>query len=499
MEEKIIPFIEKHGLLAVGDRVMVAVSGGPDSLALLHFLVQNRKRWQLDILAVHLNHQFRGKEADEDEQVVGELCQKWGIPYISKRMDVAGFAKTHKLGKQVAARECRYQFFEEVAKREGYAKVALGHHADDQIETVLMRLVRGSGLAGLCGIPIVRETASYTVIRPLLPVSKAEIEAYCQRHHLEPRRDVSNDSDEYTRNYVRHHLLPHLVHLNPNIHQVISDMTATLQEENEYIEKETRKFLKEVIEEERKEALTISLSSFLNVPLPLQRRLILLLLSYLPVSLKDWGKVHIDSLLKLFHSKEGNKQLHLPNQVVVTKAYQQAHFRRQPVKAKEELAYQLELPSPGEYALVLPKLQVQLTELSVKEKTSLILKKELANLAEPCYIALFDIDKLKWPLLLRNRRPGDRIQPLGMAGHQKVKDIFINEKIPQAARTTWPLLADRERILWLPGLKRSNWAQVTADTQRILKVKINVFEEDLLRAGRFAGNYHHGRSIEPKD
>lgn len=482
VEQKILELIKKEELIRPKERVLIAVSGGPDSLALLHWLVGIREEWQLNLLAVHLNHQFRGEEADQDEAFVQEICQAWELPCLSKRMDVASFARKRQLGNQEAARICRYQFFEEVAKEYGYPKVALAHHADDQLETVLMRLIRGTGLKGLSGIPILRETEHYTIIRPFLAVTKQEIEDYCKRHQLEPRIDPSNQSDHYTRNYIRHHLIPHIVHLNTNVHQIVTEMTETLRLENEYIESESRRYLSTVLRSQSEDKIAICLSSFLKVPLPLQRRLILLLLSYLPISRSFWNKVHIEAIFNLFHSTNGYKRLHLPEAILVTKEYNHVQISKlDSSEDKKHRDYLEELPACGEYRLTSPSLLVQISIWDRKDVTQAATS-FMDEEDKQIHVAWFDAEQLHLPIILRNRRPGDKIQPLGMEGHKKVKDIFIDEKIPHAARQIWPIFTQGDQLIWIPGLKRSNRAKVTKETEKLLKVEIEMFEEDLLRA-----------------
>lgn len=470
----------QYNLLTNGDCLLVAVSGGPDSMALLHLLKTVQSKWNLKLMAVHLNHQFRGEEADQDQLYVEAMCKDWNITCITKKMDVALYAKENKLSKQVAARECRYQFFEELAKEYNYYKVAVAHHADDQLETVMMRFIRGAGLQGLSGMPMQRETDNYTIIRPLLTVTKEQIEAYCKDHHIQPRLDRSNESDDYTRNYIRHHLVPPIVQLNPNIHQIVTEMTETFRLENEYIEEQSKRYAQQVIRSKTEDSITIDLSSFLEVPLPLQRRLILLLLSYLPISRTSWSKIHIDYILSVTTQKKGQKRIHLPDNILLWKEYDQIMITNRQIEREEKVTtgYVQNLPMEGECFLTKPHIKVKITKLANQRFSSpQKMHVHKAEYKQPLR-ATFDADLLCFPLQIRNRLPGDKIQPLGMDGHKKVKDIFIDEKIPVSLRHEWPILTDQESIIWIPGLKRTERAKVTENTKNVVTIEIEEFEED---------------------
>jgi tRNA(Ile)-lysidine synthase len=472
MELDILDHIKKHDLLQDGDRVLIAVSGGPDSMALLHWFWENRRRWDLTLRAIHLNHQFRGDEADGDQQYVEHICEKWGIPCSSRKVDVSHYAKEHHLSKQVAARECRYHYFEEVARELGYNKLALAHHGDDQLETVLMRFIRGAGLSGLSGIPAIRQTDVYHIIRPFMPLSKEQLESYCQNHHISPRIDQSNLSDDYTRNQIRRHLVPQLVQLNPKLHQVVEEMTDTLALEDRFLEDVTKNYVDQVIESQKLNKLTINLIFFQQVPLPLQRRLILLLLSYLSTKRSDWNKIHIEQILDLTKKNHGSKKVDLPNQVTAIKEYHYLYLIQEKgsAEAKELKTYEEYLPSEGEFSSEHIPLKVSISTHTISSLTENLKEQPLSAFT---YVASFDAEQIAFPLMVRNRLTGDKIQPLGMGGHKKVKDIFIDHKIPLSQRHGWPLIVDQEAIIWIPGLKRADRGKITERTKRLITITVD--------------------------
>jgi tRNA(Ile)-lysidine synthase len=477
MELDVLKHIKKHMLLQEGDRVLIAVSGGPDSMALLHWLWQNRKRWNLTLRAVHVNHQFRGTEADADQAYVEQICQAWAIPCSSQKINVPLYAKEHQLSKQVAARECRYHYFEQVAKELDFHKLALAHHSDDQVETVLMRFVRGAGLAGLSGIPTVRETGAYRIIRPFMTLRKEQIESYCLRQQLSPRIDQSNLSDDYTRNQIRHYLVPQLLELNPQLHGVVQEMTDTFALEDQFLDALAKKYVEQVIESRKLNKLTINLTFFQEVPLPLQRRLILLLLSYLSIKRSDWNKIHITSILEIIKKDHGSKRIDLPNQVTAIKEYQYLQFVQKEKRTveKEQALFEQLLPSEGELYLETLPYKITVTKRPFSSATE-----DWTTTHRPSaytFTASFDADQLSFPLKVRNRRGGDQIQPIGMDGHKKVKDIFIDQKIPVSQRLGWPFIVDQEVILWIPGLKRADRGKVTETTKNIITMTVEKIRE----------------------
>jgi tRNA(Ile)-lysidine synthase len=486
MEQSIHKLIQRASLLQKKDRVLVAVSGGPDSMALLHWLIAHQGLWELELMAVHLNHGFRGAEADADQVYVETVCASWDVPCLTKKLDVNRYAKENQLSKQVAARECRYSFFDEVAEGYHMNKLAMAHHGDDQIETVLMRLVRGAGLSGLSGIPVQRQTSQYTIIRPLMGVSKAQVEEYCRQMKIEPRLDQSNLKDDYIRNKLRHHVLPYLQELNPNIHQVIHEVTETLREEDSFLEDLAEKSLKQVIESESWNRISMNLPIFQTIALPLQRRVILLILNYLIQSHSHWSKVHIDLIIQLIRTEYGSKQIHLPHGITVVREYDHVYILKDYMPSHQKDSYEYVIDKEGEIHLAdhSIRMMIEINERNnsaYHEKRPEKLDKETNGYAlRRTDVAHFDAQTVSFPLVLRTRKPGDRIQPLGMEGYKKVKDIFIDEKVPPIERTQWPLLADQEGILWIPGLKRANRGKVVEATTEIMTIS---FITDKLREG----------------
>lgn len=479
IDERILAEIDRHRLLSPKDRVVVGVSGGPDSVMLLHWLYRYQKRWQLSLFAVHLNHQLR-PEADEEEEYVLRLCRTLNIPCLTSKRDVGELARKEKLSIQVAARRCRYELFTQVAEEKGFNKLALAHHGDDQVETVLMRLVRGAGPGGLAGMRVRRKLApDLELIRPLLGLTKEEIEAYCRHFGLEPRLDQSNLKDDYTRNWVRHHLLPKMKELNPNLVQAVYQLTQLLAEDVQYLDHLAEEALKDLNAVYEPNLIRVKRASLVQLPSPLQRRVIQLLLSYL-LDFNPLEKVHVDAVCRLIESGEGEKEVHLPAHIIVRRQYQDLLFLRQPADGnlaeKQREGYAFFISQPGTYHF--EGLPFTLTLTAGKTPAGPKEKGEGSG-AGSTFVASFDKDRLALPLVIRSRQPGDKIQPLGMQGHSKVKEVLINHKVPRSVRPIYPLVADQKGVLWIPGLVRSERAKLTDETKETYTLSIR-FREGFL-------------------
>lgn len=507
LNKQIGHYAHKFRMLEPGDRVLVAVSGGADSLLLLHWLHTQQQPLSLHIMVAHYHHSFRGQEADDDERAVHRFCADRHLPCLSQKGDVSAYAREHKRSKQVAARECRYHFFDEMIRQHQMNKLALGHHADDQIETILMRFVRGAGLTGLAGISPVRRAEGYEMIRPLLTLDKDQIVSGCRLLGFSTQNDSSNKDKSMPRNLVRHDIVPHLKQMNPHLPHVVQDMSELLQEEDRYLQQMAKLSMDEVIVSSEESLIIVSAKKLRQSDIALQRRVILLLLSYINKSSRDlWQRIHIDQIIKLVqHQGAGSKYLDLPQSIVVSVVYDelriakqtrslekkskqnQAFFHKHNMKAfRSDYDYKMPIDNNIHVRFSIGQLFCEQIELAEDQGLIKNLTTELAGTsstdplsnADKAFVALFDIDEMLGPLQLRNRRQGDRMTLLGMTGSKKVKDIFIDSKIEPAKRQLWPIIADQKQILWLPGIKRSSGAPLTNVSRHVLKVTVLLDEED---------------------
>ncbi|KHD85035.1 tRNA lysidine(34) synthetase TilS [Bacillus ginsengihumi] len=440
-EVKVKRFIRKHDLIKRNDRLLVAVSGGPDSLALLHYLVKKREDYGIEVIAAHLDHMIRGEESYQDLLFVETFCKQLQVNCISKRIPILEKLKDSSLGIEGTARDYRYSFLKEVMEETNANRVAFGHHGDDQIETVLMRLTRGTSEKGRAGIPLRRPFFQGEIIRPLLCLEKREIEEYCHFYRLQPRIDESNFSLEYTRNRFRSIVVPFLKEENPHAHDHFQRFSEELLEDEAFLQGLTETAVKEVIKKETDKVI-MELSKFENMPLPLQRRGIHLILNYLYNESSSYiNSEHTDAIFRLISSSHPSGEIDLPLGLKVYKTYNKCVFTFKPKKIVDtyefELRENMEVNLPNGYRMKLEK-------------------KEFSYSFTKQNMLLLHVKDVHMPLIIRNRKPGDRMKVKGLNGSKKVKDIFIDEKIPKHERDTWPIVVDQTgNILWLPNLKRS--------------------------------------------
>lgn len=445
LEEKVSEFIARHRLVEKGSRILVAVSGGPDSLALLHYLWSIREQYQLTLIAAHVDHMFRGQESYEDLLFVEQCCQSLDIPIEASRMDVPQYMKEAGKSSQVAARECRYSFFKEMMDKHDSDLLALGHHGDDQVETIIMRLMRGSTSEARAGIPVKRNFSQGKIIRPFLVVNKEEINQYCDEKGLKPRQDPSNQKGVYLRNRLRHGVVATLKAENAQVHEHFQRFSEDLRDDEKLLQELTAQRLKTMIDREGTEKIVLSIMPFLRMPNSLQRRGIQLILSYLycdiPPSL---SATHIEQVLLLISKRQPSGVLHFPKGLFVIRSYENCYFQFTPIES-ESYRYVVENPQ----IVTLPgKQQIEVQFIHTMPKQSSYSK-------DSFLLAKGDVT---WPLVIRNRIAGDRMIPKGMTGTKKLKEIFIEEKIPIMDRENWPVVTDHEgEIVWIPRLKKSKW------------------------------------------
>lgn len=441
LKKKVIEFIREHNLIQEGSKLVVGVSGGPDSLALLHFLKQLQQEWNIALIAAHMDHMFRGEESYQDYLFVEAICKDWGILFEGTRADVPAYIEKTGASPQVAARTLRFQFFESVMHKYRATELVLGHHGDDQIETMLMRLSRGATGTARAGIQAKRSFASGKMIRPFLGVTKEQILTYASENGLQPRHDPSNDKNDYVRNRFRHEVVPFLKEENPLVHEHFQRFSEELFEDEGFLQQLAREKMEQVWVERSKDRVIVHIDAVLNMPKPLQKRVLQLILNYLystkPSSL---SALHIKQLVSLFLLQKPSAELNLPEGLIAEKSYQHCIFY---FKKRKNIEYAMPLELPGE--TFLPngyKVKAQYLENVVPVGGNDVI------VISPADVVL--------PLWVRTRKKGDRMSVKGLNGTKKIKDIFINEKIPKFERDSWPIITDQnDQILWLPNLKKS--------------------------------------------
>ncbi len=311
IEEKVLDTIKKYNLIEAKDKVLLGVSGGPDSIAMFYILNKLSKELDFEIFVAHINHGIR-EEATDDEQYVEKWCEKFGVKCFVLHAKVEELAKEEKLGVEETGRKVRYEFFDKVAKEVGANKIAVAHNKNDNAETVIMNILRGSGSKGLCGI----EAKQNNIIRPMIELERSEIEEFCEKEKLEPRIDKTNFENEYTRNKVRNIVIPYIKEeFNPNIVNSLERLSEIMREQEEYIQEETEKQYKNIViseiknDEDEYNIIVLNLKNFNNLPIIIEKKIILLAIQKLFGTVKKIEKIHLEDIIKLCNNNIGNKYL----------------------------------------------------------------------------------------------------------------------------------------------------------------------------------------------
>lgn len=457
--------IRRHNMVAAGDTVVVAVSGGPDSISLLHILYRLREILNINLVVAHLNHQFRDAESDADACFVREIAKCLHIEAYIESRDVSAYCKRHGVSAQVGAREVRYNFLSEVAVKTGASRIALGHHADDQAETILLHLIRGAGSGGLKGMLPVRDNF---FIRPLLAVRRRDIETYCKYHRLATRQDSSNAQTKYMRNRVRFELMPLLESkFNANLVDSLNRLGEICRDEDDYLEKQSANIYYHVRLQSDDNAVVLDKSRLLNCHLSLLRRVVRRAWSEICGDKDDLSYGHIEQILKIINDGGGYRQINLPRGVTCKNCYNQIEFTLN--RDNEEIPfYQHSLKIPGITAI---------PELGIAIGAQILPAGKIGN---PTGLnsgeVLLDYDHLSNPLVVRRRLAGDRFRPLGMEGTVKIKKFFIDQKISRFVRGRIPLVVSGNNIVWVVGLRPGENYKVTDDTSICLRLYINDYD-----------------------
>ena len=460
IKKRFINFITDNELIEKGDRVIVGLSGGPDSICLLHLLNEVREEFKLKIIAVHINHMFRGKEADCDEEYARGMCERLNIPFYAKRIDVADYAKKGGLSSETAGREVRYNYFKEILQKNKMNKVATAHNANDQAETILMRVMRGTGLEGLGGIPVKREGI---YIRPILFMKREEVEKYCIEKDLKPRIDKTNMERIYNRNKVRLDILPYMKsNFNEDVVEAINRMAMLLQMDNQFIQKQVQKYYDEFCVEEHR-TISIKKEAFL-LEESIISRLIRKAINEVCGNKYDLELKHIKDIIQL-QKLETSKKIDLPNGIMAINVYKNINIKsKEKIKIDENNMEELEF-SIEDCLHKEINFQNYVFRFEVVDKN--------INIKDSCLIKYFDYNKIEDNIIIRNRKDGDKIKPLGMSGSKKLKDIFIDMKIPREHRDTIPIIQFGDDIGWIVGLKISEKFKITSETGKVLKIIVD--------------------------
>lgn len=454
-----------------GDSVLMAVSGGPDSVALAHVLLTLAAEYSFQTAFAHLNHCLRGRDSDRDAEFVATMARQLDVPIYAEKMDVRAFQANRRLSLEEAGRMIRYEFYDAIAAKYGFDKIALGHHSDDNAELVLLNLLRGSGPLGLSGIAPVREGR---IVRPLIQLKRDEIIDYLAEKKLKYVNDISNSDPAFVRNKIRHHLMPELqAHYNPKITETLNRLAEIIRAEDQWFDRTLEPVLKQCILSKTPGKINLDLTGCGQITRAVKRRVIRKAIRYVKRDLRRITFFHVDAVVDLIENGPVIGRLNLPDGILVQRDISKLIILKQNGSGGKSDGGESEIaPADYQYTMDAPG------TLYIKEAGASIILCEIDSNDLPdfkkagTHIAFFDWDRLSFPLVVRNLRPGDRFSPLGVRGSQKVKKYFINQKIPALERRKCPLLLSGGNIIWLAGHRIDNAVKLEPQTRRVLKAEL---------------------------
>lgn len=448
MEDRILKSIENYKLIENGDTIIVGASGGPDSQFMIYMLNSLKSQIDFEIILAHLNHLHR-KEARNDENLVRKTAEELNLKFFTRARSMDDYAKKLKLSSEDAGRRLRYEFFNDLAKEYKNPKIAVAHNKDDQAETVLMRIIRGTGLDGLRAM----DYKSGNIIRPILDIKKSEIIAYLDFKKIPYAIDHTNFENDYTRNKIRLDIIPKLEEINPRVVDQIYSLSELAKDDLEVLDGVIGDKFAE-LSDIKKDKIIFDKAKFDKTNPAILRRIIRKAIETLNGEIKDISRENIDEFLTIRDLGTGKKII--KDRLRLRKSYDSYILEIKKTKDKFEEEIYLE--------------NVDLINFDgLYIKTSIINSKKYEKSKN---IGYFDYDKLTFPLKVRTRKNGDRFTPLGHRSEKKLKDFFMDQKVDREKRDEIPLIISNEKIIWLTGLRISDDFKVTESTKRILKIEV---------------------------
>lgn len=461
MLEQLFTYIRKHQMIQEGDRIVAGVSGGADSVCLLFALLEYRKQVDFALKVVHIEHGIRGKSSLEDAAFVEKLCMEQQVPFACFHLDIPRIAEKEKQTLEEAGRQMRYRIFEEVLEEWKGNKIAVAHNRNDQAETMLFQILRGSGLKGCAGIRPVRGK----VIRPLLSTDRKQIEAWLKKKGISWREDETNQEEDYTRNSIRRQILPMMEErINAEAVAHLFALSEELQETESFLEKESRDAFEQCVTILQEEA-RIRLAIFKQKEVLIRKRIIRMCLKEIGCGLKDITREHIAMILRLTESESG-KSVDLPGEW----------------EARREFA-ELVIGRPGKTEL-LPEKELMINGVTPFGKgcfRTRLFPFENQQISQKTYTKWLDYDKIKGALVIRSRHAGDYLIVNRQGGKKKLKAYLTEEKIPVSQKDQIPLLCREEEVFWVIGHRIGETGKITPDTRNVLEI---IYEEE---------NYYDGK------
>ncbi len=454
MRQKIINIINEHNLIEEHDKIVVGVSGGPDSMALLYILKDIKEELDFSIYIAHVNHGIRKEEADADEAYVKKICQKLSLPFYSTKVNMDKYAIENKLTSEEAGRAIRYDFFNKILYDVGGGKIAVAHNKNDQAETLLMRFFRGTGLEGLRGM----EYKNMNIVRPLLDSSREEIEDFCKENNIEARIDRTNLEPIYGRNRTRLEVIPYIIkNYNKGIVDTLKRTARLAQMDSEFILGFVESRFNNLVVEESLASIVLCIDKLNTEHYSIKSRIIRRSIERINGNIKGIEEKHINNIISLIEENATGKSINITNNIVVKTSYGNLIIEKEKKSDINSFSYHFNIGDTVtiyELGSTITSNIVPITDVDIKKTNR--------------FIKFFDYDRIKGGLYIRNRKDGDRFTPLGMDGSKKLKDFFIDKKIPRDKRDLIPIIEDSEEIIWVIGYRISESYKVNSNTSRVL-------------------------------
>ncbi len=460
-QDRAAEYIRKHNLISARNNILVAVSGGPDSVTLLDILHNLKTRLQIDtITVVHFDHRLRGPESDDDREFVRDLACGHGLAFHCGTADVHAFAAERKISVEMAARECRHAFFKEIATTLKAGKIALGHTASDQAEEVLLRLLRGTGPAGMRAM--LPRTAE-GIIRPLLFATREEIFEYLQSRRLEYRDDSTNQELFCQRNRLRLQIFPLLREaFHPEITKTLARYAELANEEESWWARQVEKSWTEALGEHAHNVVSLDLPALRKLHPALLRRVLRYGIEKVRGDLSSITALHLQALVDNIASGKPGKSIRFPGGIEALRVSERLLVRKIGLSSPDYSDDEVVASEPGTYEIGPFTLEIAMSNEVDRSSPSP---------GEHDFVRM-DAGKIRWPVRIRFWRPGDRFRPLGMQGSKKLQDFFTDSKIPKAKRQDIPLLCDSEKICWVAGLRIDERVKTDAQTQAVITARL---------------------------
>lgn len=454
MKDLVRKTIKEHQMIERFDKVVVGVSGGHDSMTLLYVLESLKDELEFEIVVAHINHGIRGEQADGDEEYVRNISNDLKLPFYSCKVNMDQYAKQHKITSEEAGREIRYDFFRKILKDLGAANIAVAHNRNDQAETLIMRFMRGTGIDGLRGM----EFKTQDIIRPLLDIERSDIEKYCEDLGVSPRIDPTNAMPIYGRNKVRLELLPYIEEtFNSGIINTLSRTSEIMKIDSDFLMIYSEEKFLETLETSDETSVVLDIKTLNQLHESIKTRVIRLAIKCLNSNLKGIEKKHIEDILKLVKADKTGKSINITNNITINTSYNNLILKKNHEIQNLSFDYNLDIGCVK-----------TIDELNSKIESKVCSLKDADIDLNNNLVKYFDYDNIKSEIHVRNRRNGDKFIPIGMSGNKKLKDFFIDEKIPKEKRDRIPLVLDGEDIMWVVGHRISEEYKVNPSTKNVL-------------------------------